>query len=146
MPDGRWVAEFYEGPNGETPVETWVNNLSGVQFAALDAAIKYVLEPQGLGLASGKWLTALGGGVYEFRIRHSVSKIERMYAATTAVQPPAKREPVLLRLFVHFYGQRIILLLHGYDKGADDSPRRQQKQIKEAARRLGEWKRRGGKT
>jgi len=86
MPDGRWVAEFYEGPSGETPVEARADNLSGVQFAALDAAIKYVLEPQGLGLASGKWLTALGGGVYEFRIRHSVSEIERMYAATTAVQ------------------------------------------------------------
>ena len=31
------------------------------------------------------------------------------------------------------YGDKIVLLLHGYDKGADPSPRRQQREIVEAA-------------
>ena len=66
--------------------------------------------------------------------------IVSMYAAA-GQPPPATPEKVLLRLFVHFHGQRVILLLHGYDKGADDSPRRQQREIAEARKRLCAWKR-----
>lgn len=51
---------------------------------------------------------------------------------------PAK---ILIRLFVHFHGQKVILLLHGYDKGSDDSPRRQNKEIAEARKRLRAWRR-----
>ena len=63
-----------------------------------------------------------------------------MYVAAGQA-PPATPEKVLLRVFVHFHGQRVILLLHGYDKGADDSPRHQQREIAVARKRLGAWKR-----
>lgn len=33
-------------------------------------------------------------------------------------------EAILLRVFVHFYGNRIVLLVAGYDKSADSSAKR----------------------
>jgi hypothetical protein len=46
----------------------------------------------------------------------------------------------LLRLFVHFHGNKVVLLLHGYDKGGNDSPRQQNKEIQEARKRLAAWR------
>lgn len=79
-----WVSDSFRCNAGlSNAPSTW-------EVAALDAAIKYVLEPQGLSLASGKWLTALGGELYEFRIRHSVSEIERMYGRHYRRTAPGK--------------------------------------------------------
>jgi hypothetical protein len=50
------------------------------------------------------------------------------------------QKKILLRLFVHFHGDKVILLLHGYDKGANDSQRQQNKEIQEARKRLTAWK------
>lgn len=47
---------------------------------------------------------------------------------------------VLLRLFYLAHGQRIILLLGGYDKGKDTSPRRQAREIEQARRRQRSFK------
>ena len=46
---------------------------------------------------------------------------------------------VLVRIFVHFYGEKVVLLLGGYDKGADPKPRRQQREITAARRSLGQF-------
>ena len=46
----------------------------------------------------------------------------------------------LLRIFLTFHGRRVILLLHGYNKGSDDSRHRQQREIREAKRRLKQWR------
>jgi len=53
-----------------------------------------------------------------------------------------RREKVLLRVFVHFYGEKVVLLLGGYDKGDDPKERRQQKEIAEARRLLVQFKER----
>jgi len=84
-------------------------------------------------------MKALGEGLYEFRGRHDASTIRALYSDSGASAPttPAK---ILLRLFVHFHGQKVILLLHGYDKGRDDSARRQNKEIQEAHKRLRAWR------
>ena len=73
-------------------------------------------------------------------MRHGAHDIVAMYGAGDQA-PPASPEKILLRLFVHFHGARVVLLLHGYDKSADDSPRRQQREIAEARKRLGAWRR-----
>jgi hypothetical protein len=36
---------------------------------------------------------------------------------------------VLLRVFCHAYGAKVVLLLNGYDKAADPRDRRQQREI-----------------
>jgi hypothetical protein len=47
---------------------------------------------------------------------------------------------VLLRIFCHTYGQKIVLLLGGYDKGAASSKRRQDREIELARQRLRAFK------
>ncbi len=54
----------------------------------------------------------------------------------------ARGEKVLLRVFVHFYGDKVILLLGGYDNGADPKERRQQREIAKARRYLAQFKER----
>jgi hypothetical protein len=134
-----WTAEFYEDARGKRPVEIWFDSLSDVEFAAMDAAITHVLERQGLALASTSWLTALGQGLYEFRVRHDAATIESMYGAAGASTSRAPGK-ILLRLFVHFHGDRTVLLLHGYNKGKDNSSTRQNKEIQRAHKMLRAWR------
>lgn len=81
-----------------------------------------------------EWGKQLGDGLFEFRIRHTSSEIARMQAEPVAGGKPA--EKVLLRVFCHAYGAKVVLLLNGYDKGGDPSERRQQREIALARKRL----------
>ena len=134
-----WTAQFYEYSNGKRPVETWTFSLGETEYEALATAIEEILEKDGIELASTPWLKALGDGLHEFRVRHDAATIRALYTDSRA-EKPAKPAKILLRLFVHFHGQRVILLLHGYDKGRDDSPRRQNQEIEEARKRLRAWR------
>ena len=100
-----------------------------------------VLAVNGISLASGAWLKPLGSGLYEFRIRHSASEIQAMYKAANKGLVGAA-EAILLRVFVAFEGQRLIVLLGAYDKGKNDKQGFQQAQIQIARKRLRDWKRR----
>jgi hypothetical protein len=51
-------------------------------------------------------------------------------------------EAVLLRIFVAFEGEKVIVLLGAYDKGKNDKQGFQQAQIEVTRKRLREWKRR----
>lgn len=62
-------------------------------------------------------------GLFEFRLRDDI-------------QEQRVLEKLLLRVYFHPYGNKIILLLGGYDKGEHPSSRRQQKEIEEARKRL----------
>jgi phage-related protein len=64
----------------------------------------------------------LGGGVAEFR-----------------VSKPGTEGEVLLRVFFHAFGDRRILVLHGYDKGEDPTTNWQQREINAARRRLNDF-------
>jgi hypothetical protein len=46
---------------------------------------------------------------------------------------------ILLRVFVHFHGNRVILLLSGYDKQDDASKKRQAREIAVARKHLVAW-------
>ena len=81
-----------------------------------------------------------GKGVHEFRIRHDADEIANMFGASRRSGQGSRRR-ILLRVFVHFHGDRIVLLLSGYDKGGDPSERRQQREILAARRHLGAWQR-----
>lgn len=72
-------------------------------------------------------------------MRHDAATIRALYSDSGA-SSSAPSKKILLRLFVHFHGQKVILLLHGYDKGRDDSPRRQNREIQEAQKRLRAWR------
>jgi putative component of toxin-antitoxin plasmid stabilization module len=49
---------------------------------------------------------------------------------------------MLVRIFCHAHGNKLILLLGGYDKAKDPSRKRQQAEIETARRRLTDWRRR----
>lgn len=111
-----WTVEMYTDARGHCPVER-----KGV-------------EPAG-----SSWLKSLKQGLYEFRVRSTAAEIVRMYGDAGRV-PPEDSETILLRVFVAFHGNRVVLLLDGYDKGSDASPKRQQREIAAARRLLTKWK------
>jgi hypothetical protein len=134
-----WTVEVYEAENGTVPYERFIGELNDLKFAALDAAVERVLVVRGLELARTEWLKALGGGLHEFRVRHQAGEITRMFGGD-APKAGARRQKVLLRVFVHFHGDRVVLTLGGYDKGDDPKERRQQREINDARKLVAEFK------
>ena len=140
-----WTPEVFVDDKGYEPFTSFIESVSDFTFVALDAAIRLVISVRGLELARMQWLKALGDGLYEFRVRHDAEEIARMFGddealvATAGVSRPG---PVLLRVFVHFHGDKVILLLSGYDKGDDPSrKKRQEREIAAARKYLRAWKR-----
>jgi len=76
----EWSVEMYTDARGHCPIQDWFESLSAAKFAAMDAAIRYRLQTQGIGLAGTAWLKPLKGGLYEFRVRSTAAEITRMYA------------------------------------------------------------------
>ena len=140
MAQAAWTLNVYEPDVGPVPFLQFKKELSEFQAAALDAALRNVLAVSGLRLASTSWLTALGEGLYEFRIRHDEAEIEHMFGGQDASQLPQGYGPILLRVFVHFYGTQIVLLVSGYDKYENSNSRYQQRQIAVARKHLTAWK------
>jgi len=134
-----WSVEYFEEKDSLSSLESWMNTLDDVKFAALSAAIELVLMPNGIKLIGTPWLKHVEKGIFEFRIKYSAADIKGMYAnlEIDSPMPPAK---ILLRLFIHFHGSRIILLLSGYDKARHDKPKKQQLEIKLARLRLQRWR------
>jgi TPP-dependent indolepyruvate ferredoxin oxidoreductase alpha subunit len=83
-------------------------------------------------------------GIFEFRLRMNGKEIVNLEAEIHGITEAHARQrfgldasgDVLLRVFCTARAGRVILLLHGYDRGASSSKRRQQREIAEATRRL----------
>ena len=99
-----------------------------------------ILQEEGIGVCRGAYGKQLGEGLFEFRLRHDAAEILRSLGKPARDEP--RRERILLRVFCHAHGDRLILLLGGYDKVADPSRTRQQREIAEARRRLADYRRR----
>ena len=132
----RWTVE-YEGAS----FELFYRRLPDHAQAVLAAAIENVLAVHGMDVCSGEWGKALGGGLYEFRIRRSLNTILTSAGLEKSTDVAADR-PTLLRVFCTFHGDRIVLLFHGYDKGRDPSAQRQRREIAKARKLHDAWKRR----
>ncbi len=139
--DESWTLEPFEADDGTVPFERFADSLTDFKFAALDMAMEHMLADRGLDLAKTEWLKSLRMGLYEFRIRHEADEIARMLGAVSS-GAGANRESVLLRVFVHFHGDKIVLLLGGYDKGRYSKSKRQQREIQTARKLLTQFKER----
>lgn len=138
----EWEIEFYEDKNGKRPVEKWIESLDDTKLASIDLAHRLLLKEKGTDLLNSNWFKSVGDGVYEFRIRHTAQQIENLYKQKTAKEVVPK-SPIILREFVAFRKDKVILLLAAYDKGKDPSAKTQQKQITLAKKRLKDWVQRG---
>lgn len=134
-----WTPEPFVSRDGDVPFERFVGALSDVKFVALQAAIERVLLVRGIELARTEWLKPLGKGLHEFRVRHDADEIARMFGHDPRASAKTAGR-IALRLFVHFFGDRVVLLLNGYDKGRDPTRRRQEREVAEARHLLTQFK------
>jgi hypothetical protein len=134
---GDWTVEFYRDEKGREPVREWADKtLSPQKRAAFRAALRYVLIPRGTEIVGSEYGKALGGGLYELRLRWTADEIRSNVAGLPPEEVGRRPERILLRVFFCTSGQKLILLLSGYDKGKDPSARRQQKEITRARKLL----------
>jgi hypothetical protein len=113
------------------PYADFLKDLDDYRFAVVDIAVRTFLARQGHNVCDTEWGKALRGGLYEFRIRRPLGTV----CSLAGIDPPAGLDlesPVLLRVFFAVEGDRIVLLLGGYDKGSDSAKRRQDKEIRRA--------------
>ncbi len=138
--DRPFTLEFYVEPDTRrAPVHAWITSeLSPFQRRSLGIAMSEILERQGIQVCGGEYGKQLGHGLFEFRLRHGADEIAAMF---TSRKPDARdREEILLRVYCHAYGDKIVLLLAGYDKLSSPSKRRENVEIALARRRLAEFK------
>jgi hypothetical protein len=139
----EFTIEFFEDDDGVSPVEEWMDSdLTDVELAALLSGLEHVLSHRGISVCQTEWGKQLREGLFEFRIRHTAAEIENMFSGVPASRQAGKREKVLLRVFCHAYGTKVLLLLNGYDKAGSPSDKRQQREIALARKRLVEFKER----
>lgn len=122
--------EFYADAFGEMPALRWIkDDLSPTKRRAVGAAMNEMLQRHGVQVVGERsWGRQLGQGLFEFRVDRTVKSDEDL------------TEKLVLRVFCHAYGDRKVLVLHGYDKGVSPSSRRQQREIEIARTRLSAWR------
>lgn len=104
---------------------------------AIVYGLQVILAREGAGVCGTEFGRSLGKGLYEFRLRHTRDELQIKAESTQAGSglsvAPVK---VLIRVFFAVYGDRIVLLLGGYDKAVDDSRHPQNREIEQARGRL----------
>src|SRR3954465_7527189 len=115
-----FTLEFYEDEHGDEPGRRWLRReLTPTQRRAIGVAMTEILQAEGVGVCRTAYGKQLGGGLFEFRLRHDAAEILHSLGKPARPEPSAER--ILLRVFCHAYSNRIVLLLGGCDKGADPS-------------------------
>jgi len=146
VPDQPFTLEFYQSPDGRVPVRRWMEKaLSADQRRALDAALTLILAVHGVSVCGTPYGRQLGRGLFEFRLDEDEATLSIKWASRPIPPSETAGSRILLRVFCHATGDRIVLLLGGYDKGRDPSRRRQQREIARARARLDEFARGGRK-
>ncbi len=73
-------------------------------------------------------------------MRHDAATILRERGLPAPEHLSESSADVLLRVFCHAHGKKVVLLLAGYDTGKEPSAKRQNAEIKRAKQRLTRWK------
>jgi len=141
MSGAAWTLEFYE-EDGREPVLDFLRGLDELKEQALAAALRNVLAYEGIGVCGSSWGKWVPGapGIFEFRVRHDAATILRERGLPVPEHLKETSADVLLRVFCHAHGRKVVLLLAGYDKGKEPSAKRQNAEIKRARQRLTRWK------
>ncbi|OFO35300.1 hypothetical protein HMPREF2736_11375 [Corynebacterium sp. HMSC036E10] len=140
LAEPTWSIEVFDGGN----FARFYSRLDEAERTVVEVAIEHVLAPLGIDICASEWGKNLGQGLFELRIRRDIETILREFGAAERVGEVPKRwrrKRVLIRVYCTFYGQRIVLLLGGYNKLRDPSRKQEQKEIRAARSVLSAWKR-----
>lgn len=135
-----YEVEFFEDDDGREPALEFMRSLPPFKKRAIGVALNEVLAYEGPNVASGNMGRSLGDGLYEFRLDQNAEQILRRRGKTARRE--VEKGKILLRVFFHPHGDKLILLLSGYDKGEQPSKAHQQKEIGEARKLLKRWRQR----
>jgi hypothetical protein len=136
-----YTLEWYEDEDGNKPVLRWLREeLTPQKRRAMGTAMNEILQHLGPEVVQGNFGDTLGGGLFEFRLDQDVRQILARKQKKPRKKDLKESGKILLRVFCHAHGQRIILLLGGYDKGRHTSHAYQQQQIAIARGRLADWR------
>lgn len=136
MARSHYTLEFYADLDGTMPVREWLKALPPSQRRAVGKAMEEVLQRDGIGVCGTEFGEQLGKGLFEFRLRASSSNV------LPPGQPDVNPWKMLVRIICHAHGNKVILLLGGYDKAKDPTRKRQRSEIATARKRLTDWRRR----
>jgi phage-related protein len=134
-----YTLEFYEDEHGDEPVLRWLRELTPRKRRAIGVALYEILQYEGPHVVGTNFGKPIGAGIFEFRLDQDAEQIltRKGKTARPEASEPAK---ILLRVFCHAHGDKIVLLLAAYDKSERPSARHQQEQIEVAKQRLRAWK------
>lgn len=127
-----FTLEFWSDESGRQPVRVWLKELPERLRRAAGFAMSEQLQELGVQVCESGSGRHVAPGIFEFRVNRAPRNRKQD-------EPSAA---ILLRIFCHAYGDRIVLLLGAYDKASDPSKRRQQAEIAVAKSRLTEWRKR----
>ena len=114
----------------------FVRSLTPAKQRTLEASIDKILLVHGFELVDGDLVKNLGGGLYEFRVGPTTTRIMNK----AGLESKIPHQKIVIRVFVSFEADRMIVLLGSYDKGANDSKSKQQSEIAKARQILKAWK------
>ena len=132
-----YTIEFFEDEDGTEPALSFMRGLTPAKRRAIGVAITEVLAFEGPNVAAGNWGRSLGRGLYEFRLDQDAEQVLRRKGKKA--RPEKESVSILLRVFFHVHGDKVVLLLGGYDKGERPSKRHQQAEIDAARSLLKKW-------
>ncbi len=141
MTADSYELEFYRDVDGRQPVLDWLQKLDRSKSRALGVAMFHILQQEGVGVCKTAYGKPISKGLFEFRLRHSAQEVLHNLGLLPTGATRAKRErDILLRVYCHAHGDRVILLVAGYDKGEAPSAGREQQEIRLAESRLRDFR------
>ena len=146
MSEHPYLLEFFETDTGVQPCRRFIDKaLTKTQRAALIAALEEILAREGQDVCGTPFGKQLGKGLFEFRLDLDADAVRSIRRSDKRGSGPTKaHEAILLRVFCHAYGDKIILLIAGYDKLADSKA--QNREIQTAQKYLGQFKQQHART
>jgi hypothetical protein len=95
-----------------------------------------ILQYEGPHVVGTNFGKSLGGGIFEFRLDQNAAQV--LARKGKQARPEAgETAKILLRVFCHAHGDRIVLLLGGYDKGERPTARHQQAPLRRSSPEAG---------
>jgi len=131
----------HDGNPDDVPYLRWFfHEISRPKQLAAKAGVERILAYLGSGVIDTEWGDNLQDGVCELRIKRTAAETEPWWRNHYGLPEP-EPEPhveILLRIYFHAYGDKVILLLGGFDKGAH--PNHEKAEVKQAKANLRNWR------